>query len=246
MDTNKLKEGRCRSGHDCLLRVCWSLASPVLAKTDSRHVGDHRRQQDTAGEWTQRIWSRTNTLPHRRFFCFSPRARTRSAWYNTHEGGGLIRARTYAPRCALDTPHSHTRHVPRSTARAPDAAGSSALTRPLLRLLRQLTHPRTKTHAHTHPCPAWTTLGTDTRTHSPVPCTDYSWRTRTPVTTVLVTTSQHPRFYTGIGVVMDVTLIVSVVMEVQQVQVKIIFFQVRGVHGTSTHVDEAWAGRWID
>lgn len=45
---------------------------------------------------------------------------------------------------------------------------------------------------------------------------------------------------------MDVTLVVGVVMEVQQVQVKIIFSQVRGVHGASTHVDEAWAGRWID
>ena len=61
----------------------------------------------------------------------------------------------------------------------------------------------------------------------------------TPVTTVPVAAySQHPRFYAGVGVVMDVTLVVGVVMEVRT--------QVRGVHGTSTHVDEAWVGRWID
>ena len=83
---------------------------------------------------------------------------------------------------------------------------------------------------------------TDKHTYAPVACTDRSWRTRTPVTAY----SQHPRFYAGVGVIMDVTLVIGVVMEVQQVQVKIIFSQVRGVHGASTHVDEAWAGRWID
>ena len=53
------------------------------------------------------------------------------------------------------------------------------------------------------------------------PCTARSCRTRTPVVTVPVTAySQHPRFYAGVGVVMDVTLVVGVVMEVQQVQVE--------------------------